>query len=144
MLDIVGQDNSRPALIFCTNQKSDNVALQRLLDLPVDPIPVDHAAQDTHLSADMGFNQASSKFSALLFLSVPTPVALGRFSTRQPNQQGPLKHGHFLILLVWPNSLHSDSGVSLGTKYSTSLGFGYPIRKNVRHPEQEPNPDDLS
>ena len=72
MLDIVGQDNSRPALIFCTNQKSDNVALQRLLDLPVNPIPVDHAAQDTHLSADMGFNQASSKFSALLFLSVPT------------------------------------------------------------------------
>ena len=144
MLDIVGQDNSRPAFIFCTNQKSDNVALQRLLDLPVNPIPVDHAAQDTHLSADMGFNQASSKFSALLFLSVPTPVALGRFSTRQPNQQGPLKHGHFLILLVWPNSLHSDSGVSLGTKYSTSLGFGYPIRKNVRHPEQEPNPDDLS
>lgn len=80
----------------------------------------------------------------LCFFSVSQLVAFGRFSTRQPNQQGPLKHGHFLILLVWPNSLHSDSGVSLGTKYSTSLGFGYPIRKNVRHPEQEPNPDDLS
>ena len=97
MLDILGQDNRRPAFIFRTDQ---NILAMWLSDgFLISPlIQLDHAAQDTHLSPDMGFNQASCEFSALLFLIAPSSVALGGFSTWQPNQQWPLKHRHFLIV----------------------------------------------
>ena len=97
MLDILGQDNRRPAFIFRTDQ---NILVMWLSDgFLISPlIQLDHAAQDTHLSPDMGFNQASCEFSALLFLIAPSSVALGGFSTWQPNQQWPLKHRHFLIV----------------------------------------------